>query len=110
MRIELDDKGYPGQWIEVPDKRGWKTKTEIEQAAMEIERDEEADGGVIFHVNAAKVGMLVLGTIKAWSFQPPPSREYFESDDFDEDLGDTLLEAIDEYYKATARSDEDRKN
>lgn len=107
-RIEIE--GYPDEWAEIRDKRGWRSAKAIQNAALRVSADPSEESGFRADVDLVEQGLLKLtSAITSWSFDQTPSREFFESDDFNESLGEALIAAIDEHYEAGARSDEERK-
>ena len=111
MRIDLEEHGYPGEWIEIPDRRGWMASKQIQNAALRVSADPETANGFTADVDLVKQGLLKLAAISEWSFADArPGAAYFESDAFPESLGETLIEVIDGYYESIGRSEEERKS
>lgn len=98
-RIELST----GDWITIRPKRGWEASNRIQASGAKV-TGVDADGNPAFALDLVAYGMAVLEhAILAWSLDGEPGSAAFLSDDFDADLGDEMVKAIDAYYKSQRR-------
>ena len=106
-KLEIpDDLG--GGWVEIREKRSWADVKKIDQQALKWESN---DGEVIGKMDLLEQGIAKLeSAVVLWSLTDengssiPPNRGGFVNPDFDPELGDWLIEQIDEYYAGRSRT------
>lgn len=114
MRITIpDDLG--GGWIEIKDRRSWADSNRIASAGLrmregltqaEIEAAQPSDLMEIDGHGKSAIGIAV--SVLKWSDgligAHTSMRDWLDSDDLDEDLGDFLETAVEDYYASRRRS------
>lgn len=114
---DFDAERYPAGWVDVRTKRGFHVERKIRDAQMKIvpkpgvDLDELSASTVDLIFDGADAGTRTLEAhVIAWTLTDdagaalPVSRAGFESEDFDADLGEWLIERIEEIVKAHRRS------
>lgn len=115
-RITIPD-ALGGGWVDIKDKRSWMDSNLIAGARTRpraglSREDVQAAGGdlaqlVEFDAQSA-VAVPVAVAVLAWSDgligAHQSMREWLDSDDCDEEVGDFLLQAIEEFYATRRRS------
>lgn len=115
-RIDLGmfDDAYAGEWVDIAPRRGWADMKRIEQAAA-ILHPTDTEGEFDVSMNLLEQGIAKLeSAVEAWSLKDasgamlPASREGFLHPEFDDDLGDWLIDQIDAHYAAQKRTQAQR--
>jgi hypothetical protein len=111
-RIDLGEfrDDYANEWVEIRARRGWARAKEIEASAVELRPDPLNPGEAKVTIDLLKHDLLKLeGSIVAWSLDMPATSQGFRSDEFEEALGEWLVNRIDAFYASRRRTDEERK-
>ena len=112
-RISLDtfsEERYPGGWAEIKGRRSWADSKRIDSASVSMTAP-GAGSEMFMRADLLGRGIAILeSAIVAWSLPIPPTRAGFESDDFDDDLGEWLIDQIDAHYASERRTTDARKN
>lgn len=98
-----------GGTVQIRAKRGWGAAQRIEGAGVVIRPGDNGTDATAIVDGQAKGLAILESSIVSWSLPIPADRKGFLSDDFDEDLGDWLVDAIEDYYKSLRRSEEEVK-
>lgn len=108
-RLDIPER-LGGGYVDIRAKRSWAAATRVEGTGTRIEADKNAPDGAVATIDAVAKGLAVLeSAVVAWSLPLPAARAGFLSDDFDPDVGDWLVDAIEDYYASLRRGDEERK-
>ncbi len=122
-RIDIPEE-YGGGFVEIKAKRSWKDSNKIAGAGFRIRQgvtqDEiqaaQAEGRMADLMEMDTHGRLsapletaIVGASENVKPAGMTVRAWLDSEELDEDVGDFLIKAVDEYYESRARTAEERK-
>lgn len=113
-RIEIPAE-LGGGWVDIKDKRSWADSNHIASAGLRMreglsqEDIQEAQPSDLMEIDGhGKAAIGIAVSVLAWSDGLLGScasvREWLDSDELDEDLGDFIEKEIEGYYAARRRS------
>lgn len=117
-RITIPD-ALGGGWVDIKDKRSWADSNHIASSGMRVrsglsqddiaEAQSEGRMSDLMEIDGhGKASVALAVSALAWSDgligACASLREWLDSDDCDEDVGDFLLEAVEGYYAKRRRS------
>jgi hypothetical protein len=122
-RIEIPEE-YGGGWVDIKARRSWKDSNKIAGAGFRIKpgvtQDEiqaaQAEGRMADLMEMDTHGRLsapletaIVATSEGLKPEGMSVRDWLDSEELDEDVGDHLIKEVTGYYESKARTAEERK-
>lgn len=114
-RIYLDECGYPAEWVDIRPRRSWAARQRVDAATIGQSQVVGNELRLMPDLMARSLAILEEAVV-AWSLKDasgaplPVGRAGFQHADFGEEIGDWLVNRIEQYYQAHRRGPDERKN